>query len=191
MKKDYTIEQMAETRWFYTFTEPNAKGEKLVIELSHCTNSGGSHALPVLWKKNGYIDRVLETYWSIETYVKDTENNSYGRYNPQSKLSEDGKRSVIDFDWMFEATEENKEKLLNEVFRLFSTATGETATEKKIRKVRKFAEERNIEVMTELPEGWVNLGYCTAPIGSTYIGNMKVNIQNLRNTNRKEALLLV
>ena len=191
MKKEYTIEQMAETRWFYTFTETNAKGEKLIIELSHCTNSGGSHALPELWKKNGYIDRVLETYWSIETYVKDTENNSYGRYNPTHKLSEDGKRAVIDFNWMFEATEENKEKLINEVVKIFYSQSGETATEKKIRKVREFAKERNIEVMTEIPEGWVNLGYCTAPIGSTYICNMKVSIQNLRDVNRKEALLLV
>jgi hypothetical protein len=92
---------------------------------------------------------------------------------------------------MYEATEENKGKLIDETFRLFSSAIGETATEEKVRKVKEFAKERSIEVMTEMPKGWVNLGYCTAPVGSTYIGNMKPNFHNLRDVNRKEALLLV
>lgn len=191
MKKEYTIKQMAETRWFYTFTEPNAKGEKLVIEIMKCTNSGGNHSLPVLWHKNGMIDRVLETYWSIETYATDTEGMCYGRYNPQSKLSDDSKRAVINFDWMFEATEENKEKLIDEVYKLASAAHGETATETKVRKVKEYAEERNVEVLTEMPEGWLDLGYCTAPIGSTWIGNMKPSLHTLRDVNRKQALLLI
>lgn len=191
MKKEYTVEQMAGTRWFYTFTEPNVKGEKLVIELSKCTNWGGSNALPVLWNKHGYMDRVLETYWSIQTYVTDTEGRGWGAYNPQSKRSKDGKRAVINFDWMFEGTEDNREKLIDETFRLFSIATGETATEEKYRKVKEYAKERNIQLLTEMPEGWINLNYCTAPIGSTWIGNMKPNIHTLKDANRREALLLV
>lgn len=191
MKKEYTIEQMAETRWFYKFTEPNNKGEKLVIELMKCTNSGGNHSSPVLWKQHGFINRILETYWCIETYATDTEGMCYGRYNPQHKLSNDGKRAVINFDWMFEATEENKQKLIDEVFRMFSTTTGETATEVKIRKVREYAEEHNIEVITEMPEGWYEIGSMTAPIGSTRVSNMKLSLQSLKDKNRKEALLLV
>jgi len=191
MKKEYTVEQSAEKVWWYKFAEPNAKGETLTIELSLCTNWGGNRALPVLWKQHGYIDRVLETYWCISTYVTDTEGRGWGAYNPQSKRSEDGKRAVINFKWMFEATEGNRVKLIDEVYRMFSMATGETATEEKYRKVREYAEERNIEVLTEMPEGWLDLGYCTAPIGSIYVGNMKTNIHTLRDVNRKEALLLV
>ncbi|MDR1707437.1 MAG: hypothetical protein LBR46_05485 [Prevotella sp.] len=123
MRKEYTVEQMAETRWFYTFSEPNAKGEKLVIEILRGRNDGGSRALPVLWYKSGMTDRVLETYWCISTYVTDTEGRCWIMYNPQSKRSDDGKRAVINFDWMYEATEENKEKLIDEAFRLFSAAT--------------------------------------------------------------------
>ena len=186
MKKDYTIEQMAETRWFYTFTEPNAKGETLIIELSHCTNSGGKNALPVLWKQKGHIDRILETYWCFDTYVTDTEGACYGRYNPQHKLSEDGKRTVIDFNWMFEATEENKEKLINEVVKIFYSQTGETATETKIRKVREYANKNNIELLTEIPEGWKDIGGFTAPIGSTWISNS----ESFKDRSRKTALLL-
>lgn len=191
MKKEYIIKQSAETVWWYTFTEPNAKGEKLVIELCKCEDCPSKNSLSKSWKQHGFIDRVLETYWSIHTYVTDTEGMCYGRYNPQTKLSEDGKRCVINFDWMFEATEENKEKLIDEVYRIFSTATGETATEEKQRKVREYAKQHNIEVLTELPEGWFDLGYCTAPIGSTYVGNMKPSIRTLRDINRKEALLLI
>ena len=177
--------------WFYKFSETNKKGEKIIIELSKCNNSGGNHALPILWFKNGFIDRVLETYWGIEVDCTDTEGRCWERYNPQHKISNDGKRTVINFDWMFEATEQNKALLINEVYRLFSSAIGETATEEKHRKVREYAKEHNIEVLTKKPEGWINLNYCTAPIGSTYIGNVKPNIHNLKDKDRKEALLLI
>lgn len=188
MKKEYIIEQMAETRWFFKFTDTNEKGEKLIIELSKCEDwKEGKNSLPKLWKKNGYIDRVLETYWSIETYVKDTENNSYGRYNPQHKLSEDKKRMVINFDWMFEATEENKEKLINEVYRLFSTAKGETATEEKHRKIREFAKNNNVETYNSIPEGWSVLkGGLTSPVGTVWISNM----ESFKTGNRKHAILI-
>ena len=191
MNKEYTIKQNSETTWFYYFKEANEKGETFIIELSKCTNSGSNNALPVLWKKNGYIDRVLETYWCLNTYVTDTERNCYGRYNPQHKLSEDKKREVLNFDWMFEATDENKEKLLDEALKIFYSQTGETATETKIRKVREYAAEKNIEVFETMPEGWLDLNYCTAPIGSTWIGNMKPTIHTLKDKNRKEALLIL
>lgn len=191
MTKNYTVEQMAETRWFLNFTNINQKGETLVIEITKCENWGSKNSLPNLWYKHGFIDRVLETYWSIETYVRDTEGGCWGAYNPQTKLSDDGKRNVINFDWMFEATEETKEKLINEVFRLFSIATGKTATEEKHDKVRVYAERYNMEVVTEIPEGWIKAESMTAPKGSILISNMKFNLQTLRDKSRKEALLLI
>ena len=54
-----------------------------------------------------------------------------------------------------------------------------------------YAEKYNIEVFTERPAGWIDLGYCTAPIGSEWIGNMKANIRNMKDPNRKEALLIL
>ena len=188
MKKDYTIEQTAETVWFYTFTDKNGKGEKIIIELSKCEDwKESKKSLPKLWYKGGYIDRVLETYWCIQTYVKDTEGNSFGRYNPQNKLSEDKKRMVINFDWMVEATEENKEKLINEVYRLASVETGETATEEKYRKIREYAEKNNIDICKIIPQGWNILnGALSAPRGTTWISNMEL----FRSGDRKEAILL-
>lgn len=182
MKKEFIIEQITETRSLYTFTEPNAKGEKIVAELVKCSNSN-----PATWKKRGFIDKALETYWSIEVYVTDTEGNCWGRYNPQHKLSEDGKRMVINFDWIFEATEENKEKLIDETLKIFYSQEGETATEIKVRKVKEYAEKNNIELLTEIPNGWKDIGGITAPIGSTWISNNG----SFRDRSRKIALLLV
>lgn len=186
MKKEYTIEQMAETRWFYTFTDTNAKGEKIIIELSKCEDwKENKKSLPKLWKKYGYINRVLETYWSIQTYVKDTEGNSFERYNPQRK-SENG-RAVINFDWMFEATEGNKNKLIDEVYRLFSSAKGETATEYKNRKIKEYAIKNNIDMYKTVPQGWKILNSClTAPIGTIWIDNMA----SFKSGNLKQAILI-
>lgn len=114
MKKEYTITKMAGERWFIKFTEPNAKEETVLIELCKCTDIPDKTSIPKMWVKNGYIDRVLETYWHVNTYVKDTKGYSYMYYNPQVK-PDTGK---INFEWMFEATEENKNKIIDEVYRL-------------------------------------------------------------------------
>jgi hypothetical protein len=106
----YKVEQVAPTRWFFEFEEKNKKGEK-ICDLALCEGSKSSHSLPKLWKKNGYMDRVLENYWGLEIYVT-KDNDCYEKYNPQIRGQE------INFEWMFEATEKNKEKLLNEVYRL-------------------------------------------------------------------------
>lgn len=51
MNKEYTIEQSADTVWWYTFTEPNAKGEKLVIEVSKNKDCDSKNSIPKLWYK--------------------------------------------------------------------------------------------------------------------------------------------
>lgn len=116
MKKEYTTEMRSKTRTYHEFKEPNAKGEKIAFEFVKCENPGGKNSLPYLWKKNGYIDRILETYWSVDTYATDA-SGCWGRYNPTEKISNDGKRLVLDFDWVLEATEENKQKIIDEIYR--------------------------------------------------------------------------
>ena len=112
------VEEMAkDTRWYVTFEERNAKSEEIIVEFMRCTNPGGKSSLPILWKKNGFIDRILETWWGVQVYVTDSEGRCRGAYDPTSKLSEDGKRMVINFDWMFEATEENAKRILEEIER--------------------------------------------------------------------------
>ena len=169
----YTVEKGNGSLTWIHVTEPNEKGEKLLIELSECENPGGKNALPVLWKKHGFIDRVLDAYICIHTYVTDTEGNCYGRYNPQTKLSDDGKRHVINFDWMFENTEENKQKLIDECIRIFESAKGKSATQEKIEKCETYAKENNLEIVNEKPEGWRELNGVYCPHGSVVITNQK------------------
>lgn len=115
--RNYKVEKFGKTRELLTFIEKNKKGERIEVEITKCEDSDFKNSLPKLWKRYGYIDRVLPTYWSIDVCATD-DNGTWGRYNPQIKLSEDGRRQVLNFDWMFEATPENKEKLITEVERL-------------------------------------------------------------------------
>lgn len=182
----YTVEKGCGSLTLYHVTEQNEKGETLLIELSECENPGGKNALPVLWKKSGFIDRVLDTYICIHTYVTDTEGNCYGRYNPQNKLSDDRKRYVINFDWMFENTEENKQKLIDECIRIFESATGKSATQEKIEKCEAYAKENNLEIVNEKPEGWRELGGISSPVGSVVITNRL----SFKQKDYKRALLI-
>ena len=115
--KNYTVEKRATTRELITFTEFNRKGEKIAVEFTKGTNDGSKHSLPVMWYKNGFIDRVLPTYWNVDVYATEDGGNGicHNKYDPTGKPSEDGKRQVINFDFMLEATDANKELLLNEI----------------------------------------------------------------------------
>ncbi len=116
--KKIEIEEMAKgTRWYVTFEERNAKGEQILAEFTKCTNPGTKNSLPYLWKKNGFIDRILESWWGVQVYVTDEEGRCRGAYNPTNKSSEDGMRQVINFKWMLEATDQNAKKLLEEIER--------------------------------------------------------------------------
>lgn len=128
-KYQLKIKQMAPMRWSYEFEKPNSKGELIAIELIKCANPGGNNALPHLWYKKGWIDKELETWWSVYIYCTEPNGMCYGRYNPTCKTIQNkervGKdkfiisyRNVLNFDWVLEATEENKIKLLDEVCRL-------------------------------------------------------------------------
>ena len=182
IKNKYKIEQVAESRWFYKFIEKNSKCEALTIELTKCIDNDMKNSLPKLWYKKGYTDKYLDTYWCINTYVKDSEGNSYGRYNPTIKAGH-----TIDFDWTLEATEENKEILLNEVYNRFITATGETATEIKNKKIYDFASVNKVEIYNNIPSDWVILkGAVTAPAGTVWISNNK----SLKSRERKTAILI-
>ena len=115
--KKFTVEKLAETRFLITFEELNKMNEKIAVEFSKCTNSGTKHSLPYLWKKNGYTNKLLKTYWAVDVFATEDGGRGacWGRYNPTTKLSEGGKRMVLDFAWVLEATEENGKELLNEI----------------------------------------------------------------------------
>lgn len=105
------IETMLRNRIRYSFERKNTKGERIVVELTRINCS--DHNLMKLWVQHGYMKQMLLSYWSIDVYVHDRDGYCWGRYNPQ--IRKDTRK--INFDWILEATEENKEKILEEVRR--------------------------------------------------------------------------
>ena len=106
----------------YEYQGVNFKGETLLMDITKCTNPGGKNSLPYLWKQHGYTKEIMETWWSVSTYVTDKDGNCRHAYNPTLVIKKEvhkGKvltcRPCINFEWLLEATEENKKKLLNEV----------------------------------------------------------------------------
>lgn len=163
----------------------NAKQETMTIEIVHCENPGGKNSLPYLWYKNGWTDKVMETYIGCNTYVHDSENGCYGGYNVTEKY--DGKRNVINFDWLLEDTEENRKKIIDACIELFEAATGKSATEKKL--------EHVMEVVSEIPKGWKKNPLMTDPWGAVTIDNgkpifIKVGERHKKNPEYKRMLLV-
>ena len=180
----YTVSKSGERTFWIEFKEKNQKQESIVVELTECE-------VPEVWYKNKYVSKDIKSYWSTHTYVEDSEGFGHGNYNIQHKLSNDKKMFEIDFNWVFEATEENKEKLLNEIYTQFSKATGKSATDEKIERIKEHARKNNIEVVTEKPEGWVRLNYMTDPSGCVSIGNSKPTLKAIKERTFKRALLLL
>lgn len=173
----------------------NAKQETMTIEIVGCKNPGGKKSLPYLWYKEGWTDKVMETYISCNTYVDDSEGFCFGIYNPTVKLSDDGKRSVINFDWLLEDTEENRKRIIEACIELFEAATGKSATEEKIEHVIEFAKERDMEVVSKIPEGWKKNPLITDPWGAVTIDNgkpvfKKINEKFCKNPEYKKMLLV-
>lgn len=120
-KLGFKVKQSSYHTCFYYFASKNAKGESLCVEVTACSSDCKSkNALPVIWHKNGYTKELIPDYWCFNTYVTQEDGRCYGGYNPTHKLSDDGKRFVINFDWHFASTPENFEKVMREIIRLFN-----------------------------------------------------------------------
>lgn len=123
---DYTKKEVAPTSFYYYFNKPNKKKETMTVEICHCQGSGARNDLPHLWLKNGYTEKLVENYLVATCYVTDEKGDCREAYNPTIKeevVLYQGKvrevYNVINFDWHFEDTKENEQKLLNEIARRF------------------------------------------------------------------------
>ncbi len=186
----YTVEQRLENRYVYNFEEINEKKERLVIEVTKANvNLEDKNTMMNKWKKAGYIEKAFPSYWSIDTYIYDSEGGCWMKYNPAVKKAEDGTcRNVINFDWILEATEENLLKILEETYSRFMKATGKSATEIKMYKINEYAKMHNMKIYETIPEGFKksNYGTCTPP-GTILLTNGKSFLSG----ELEEALLLI
>lgn len=98
-------------------------GKNFIVEASRCEcDLKSPRALMNIWKKRGYIAEALPSHIVIDTYYTDKEGNCWGLYNITEKNSEDGKRRVLNFDYLREATPENELELVAECIRLAAEA---------------------------------------------------------------------
>lgn len=111
--------QYEDRNFWYEFT--NKEGDRIVFNLWKTHHSlEGKNSLPKIWKKEGWTDRLITDYWVIETYaniareINGIKNGCWGFYNPQIMPNE----NKINFEWMLEPTEENKEKIINKIVEL-------------------------------------------------------------------------
>lgn len=122
INNNITIEekQVTKSTSIYQISECNSLGETLTIEIVKCTSDNNrKNSLPNLWVKHGFTDTLFNSYWNVTTYVYDSKGNCRMKYNPQVKWSDDQKCYVINFNYMCEATEENKKMLINEIIKRF------------------------------------------------------------------------
>lgn len=99
-----------------TFTSLDGNFQIVVHKCEHDLKS--KHDLMNLWKKEGFISETLPTHICIDTYYADCNNNCYGWYNITHKRSEDGKRTVVNFDYLREWNEGNINELVAECVRM-------------------------------------------------------------------------
>ena len=71
-----------------------------------------------VWRKAGFIKTMLPTHIAVETYYYDINGNRWGLYNITEKLSDDGNRRVINFDYLREWTQDNINELVAECIRM-------------------------------------------------------------------------
>ena len=189
----YEIERREYGSTWVNVIGKNAKQETMKMKIVHCENPGGKNSPPYLWFKHGLTDKLMETYISCHTYVHDSEGNCYGKYNVTEKY--DGKRNVINSDWLLEDTEENRKKIIEVCIKLFESATGKSATEKKIEHVMEVAKEKGMEVVSKIPKGWKKNPLITDPYGAITIDNgkpvfVKVGDRHKENPEYKRMLYL-
>lgn len=107
------IEKLAPTRTRYHI------GDRFIIDVTEVTHDlKNRNDLMNIWRRAGYIAKPLPSHIAIDTYYTDSEGTCWGYYNITTKRSDDGRRNVIDFDYLLECTPENVDYPVNECIRL-------------------------------------------------------------------------
>lgn len=121
------VDEMAKNRRWFIYVEPNEDDLEFLIELTFCyPDNESQYRLPNLWYKHGFIDRVLENYFGIDTYLT-TEKGCFGGVNPTEINL--GNRSVVNFENTLEITEENVKKIIEMTIEEYK-ASGKKSKEK-------------------------------------------------------------
>lgn len=107
-------------------------GDRFAVEVTRCDHDlNNPHDNMRVWRKAGFIKTMLPTHIAVDTYYYDINGNCWGLYNITEKLSDDGNRRVINFDYLREWTQDNINELVAECIRMCEmdiTHQGEAVT---------------------------------------------------------------
>lgn len=107
-------------------------GDRFAVEVTRRDHDlKDPHDLMRVWRKAGFIKNMLSTHITVDTYYYDINGNCWGLYNVTHKLSDDGNRRVINFDYLREWTQDNINELVAECIRMREmdiTRQGEAVT---------------------------------------------------------------
>lgn len=116
-------------RYVYEYPIKNKLGEKITVVISKVDcDLKNKKSLMNLWVKNGFLSKPFENYWGINCNVFDSKGNEFKKYDfdfIEAQFYKNkcrGCRLVINFDWIIEATEENKILILNAIEKNFLDA---------------------------------------------------------------------
>lgn len=112
------LKQRTSTSYEVRFKEKNHLNEALILQINEVYPPKCKKSLPVLWKKYGYTDKILDNYYILDVCAFDENGYEYHKYNPQIAKKSVGNRS-INFDYMLEVSEANMYKLIDNVYNLF------------------------------------------------------------------------
>ncbi len=118
----FTLKQRTSTSYEVRFKEKNYLNEVLILQINEVYPPKCENSLPNLWKKHGFTDKILDSYYILDVCVIDENSYEYHKYNPQIAKKSDGNRS-INFDYMLEVSEANMYKLIDSVYNLFINNT--------------------------------------------------------------------
>lgn len=111
MKVYINAEKASENNLLFKCDQLTNDNEKLVIEFIRVLKDDGNSVINQ-WLKNGSLNKCLDSYWYVKTYVTDQLGNCLERYNPIVKSN-----NRIDFNWIMEASENNRFMILNEIMK--------------------------------------------------------------------------
>ena len=113
------LKQRTSTSYEVRFKEKNHLNETLILQINAVYPPKSENSLPNLWKKLGFTDKILDSYYILDVCAFDENSYEYHKYNPQIAKNEDGNRE-INFDYMLEVSEANMYKLIECVYNLFN-----------------------------------------------------------------------
>lgn len=119
MKTTYTrtADQFVNGKETIKFT--NKRGAQIQIDLRRTTADEKSKSdLMNIWVKAKKLPKFIKHRLTVETYATNEKGDCHGYYNPTIKVNDSKIRLVINFNWVLEDTETNRQKIIDEVIRL-------------------------------------------------------------------------